>query len=211
MKYLRIIGGAIKWTVLAAWGWTVACNPVLAQAPTPGGTGRRRLQQQLRPPLRPGHHGRRPGHVGRLAGQYRAASAKGPQSIRARTCSPAIDAASSRPQGVEEHVQADPGGVLALVALALQRVVLLQRAAQIEGREDHPVTIAELDPLADPGGRWRTTTFKGPSAPPGCGSRRATFERSNRRRRWSAGGRRRECAPGDGRGRWRPSPGGTTR
>lgn len=36
MKYLRIIGGAMKWTALAAWVWTVACNPVLAQAPAPG-------------------------------------------------------------------------------------------------------------------------------------------------------------------------------
>jgi hypothetical protein len=38
MKYVRIIGGAMKWTALAAWGWTVGCSHALAQAPAPGGT-----------------------------------------------------------------------------------------------------------------------------------------------------------------------------
>ncbi len=37
MKYLRIIGSAMKWTALAAWGWTVACSHALALPPAPGG------------------------------------------------------------------------------------------------------------------------------------------------------------------------------
>ncbi len=37
MKYLRVMGGAMKWTALAAWSWTVCYGTALAVPPVPGG------------------------------------------------------------------------------------------------------------------------------------------------------------------------------
>ena len=38
MKYLRVMGGAMKWTALAAWSWTACCGTLLAESPLPGGS-----------------------------------------------------------------------------------------------------------------------------------------------------------------------------
>ena len=45
---------------------------------------------------------------------------------------------------VEQHVEPDPRGVFARVAFALQRFVVFQRAAKVEGRKDHCVAVAQF-------------------------------------------------------------------
>ena len=50
-------------------------------------------------------------------------------------------------QRVEQHVESDLLGILAAVAGALERVLLLERTGEIVRREDHRSAVADPDPL----------------------------------------------------------------
>ena len=83
-------------------------------------------------------------------------------------------------QRVQHHVQPDSGGVLAGVAAAAQRILLLQRAAYVVGRKDHAPVVGELDAFQlgrDP--LWMAASNGPPLAGEVTGSRRETVLRSN--------------------------------